>query len=77
MSETDRTLHMGWLQRSTKIPRGGVVEVLSVESPHDPRVHVEPAATQCQVCGNVFHGVTGQQIHMFKKHKVQKRLHRD
>ena len=63
ITETDPTLHMGWLQWLTK----GLV--LSVESRHDPRVHVEPAATVCQVCGNVFHGVRGPQIHMFQKHK--------
>ena len=48
------------------------MEVLSVERPHDPTVHVEPAAIECQVCGNVFHGVRGLQIHMFTKQKEQK-----
>ena len=45
-SETEPTLHMGSLQWLTKIPHEGLVEVLSVESPHGPRVHVESVATE-------------------------------
>ena len=71
MSDTDPTLHTGWLQSLTNITHEGLVEVLSVALPHDPTVHVEPAAIECQVCGNVFHGVRVLKIHMFTKHKEQ------
>ena len=62
--------HAGRMPHCTKVPHEGLMEVLSFERPHDPRVQ-SACGTSSRVCENVFHGTRGLQIHMFTKHREQ------